>query len=287
LRVLRGRLKAVVVAIFATTILVGIIGPATTLASDPSGLPRFMRAVGHIESGGNYSARNLMSGAYGKYQILPSSWAAWARQYLGDVGAPATPANQEKVAHDKMSGLFRWLGTWRRVAYWWLTGSDRTTGWSDSATRYVTRIMAYYYAVGGALTPVRDKGSTSAKAAAKHFSERSSSIDYNGSWRSASFGRYAGGAVTYASKAGATASFSFTGRRIVWYGPVGPTRGKARVLVDGKLVKTVNLQRGSFSSRKAIFTTHWSSAGRHTLRIEVVATPGRKLVAIDELVVTK
>ena len=50
------------------------------------------------ESGGDYAARNRLSGAYGKYQIMPSSWRAWADRYLGDPNAIPTPANQELVA---------------------------------------------------------------------------------------------------------------------------------------------------------------------------------------------
>ena len=82
-----------------------------------------------------------ISGAYGKYQIMPSNWPAWARQYLGNANAKPTPANQEKVAAGKMTSLYRWLGSWKRVAYWWLTGSSRTTGWSSYAKRYVAKVM--------------------------------------------------------------------------------------------------------------------------------------------------
>ena len=98
MRVLPGCLKAVPVAILATTMLVGVIGPATTLASDPPGLARFMYAMGRVESGGNYYARNATSGAYGKYQIMPASWRAWAGRYLGNSYAKQTPRNQEIVA---------------------------------------------------------------------------------------------------------------------------------------------------------------------------------------------
>ena len=38
-----------------------------------------MNAVGQVESGGRYTARNPISGAYGKYQIMPSNWPSWAR----------------------------------------------------------------------------------------------------------------------------------------------------------------------------------------------------------------
>jgi len=92
--------------------------------------------------------------------------------------------------------------------------------------------------------------------------------------------------VSYSSAAGARAEFTFTGRRIAWYGPVGPTRGRARVLIDGAVAATVDLNRPNFRPRELLYSTTWKTAGRHSLVIEVIATRGQKLVAIDELVMT-
>jgi hypothetical protein len=44
------------------------------------------------ESGGSYTAVNGSSGAYGKYQIIPSTWAA----HCSDLGRD--PAGQERCA---------------------------------------------------------------------------------------------------------------------------------------------------------------------------------------------
>ena len=140
MRVPTGRLKAVLVATFATIILVGVITPGHTRASDPPGLARFMAAVAHVESHGDYAAHNA-SGAYGKYQVMPASWRGWAARYLGSANARPTPANQEIVAASTFRASYASLHSWRRVAYWWLTGSSRTYGWSSVATRYVTRVM--------------------------------------------------------------------------------------------------------------------------------------------------
>ena len=280
MRVLHGRLKAVFAATLATIILVGILAPASTLASDPPGLSRFMYAMGQVESGGNYTARNPTTGAYGKYQIMPSSWRAWASQYLGSAYAPQTAANQELVATAKFKSLFRWLGLWRRVAYWWLTGSDQTSGWSTFATRYVARVMDIYYSTStGAVTLAAPADGV------QRISERSARITYSGSWSSASYGGYAGGAVRYSTKAGSTASFAFIGTKIVWYGPTGPTRGTARVFIDGRYAKTVDLRRSSFSAHVAVYSGSWATAGRHTIKIEVVGTSTHPMVAIDEFVV--
>lgn len=105
---------------------------------------RFMWAMAGQESGWDYYARNTASGAFGKYQIMPFNWPVWAGQYLGDRRADQTPWNQEQVAYGKLRDLYRWLGSWKRVAYWWLTGSseknERT--WSSYARGYVRNIMA-------------------------------------------------------------------------------------------------------------------------------------------------
>jgi hypothetical protein len=278
LRVLSGRRSAVVVAALATILVLTASGSAVFAARTPPGLSRFMNAVGRIESGGNYTARNKVSGAYGKYQIMPSNWPAWAERYLGNAHAKQTPANQEKVARGKFTSLYRSLDSWRRVAYWWLTGSKRTSGWSSYATRYVNKVMRYYKEGVGSGAKAAPRG--------KHVSEKSASIRYTGTWSRARHRGYAGDAVAYATRAGASATLTFTGRKVIWYGPVGPTRGKAQVYVDGTYVKTVNLQRGTFRARSAAFRIGWSTAASHTLTIKVLGTKGHAMVAIDEFVVT-
>lgn len=261
------------ILLFASTASTVVASPA------PAGLSRFMRAIGQVESGGNYNARNSSSGAYGKYQIMPSNWPSWARQYLGDSSAKPTPANQERVAAGKLSGLYHWLDSWRRVAYWWLTGSSQTSGWSDYATGYVERVMKLYKQGGGQDSYVpAPKGRTS--------NERSSAITYTGTWQRASHAGYGGGAVTYAKSKGASAKFSFKGTSVSWYGPLGPTRGKAQVFIDGVYVKTVNLYRSTFDARARIFRFAWSKSNEHTLTIIVAGTSGRPMVAIDDFVVT-
>jgi hypothetical protein len=281
--VLSGRLKAVLVALFATILLIGVIGPATTLAADPPGLARFMYAIGRTESGGSYTARNATSGAYGKYQIIPSSWRAWADRYLGNPRAKQTPENQEFLAAAKFRAAYKSLHTWPRVAYLWLTGSARVSGWSPYATKYVAKVMRYYNSTTDAMLASGARAPAAPKL--QHYPETSAAIAYLGSWRSASHAGYTGDAVRYATDAGATATFTFTGSKVTWFGPVGPTRGKARVTIDGALVKTVDLGAGSFTAHKAVFSNAWAEAGQHTLVIEVAGTAGRPYVAIDELTV--
>jgi hypothetical protein len=134
--------------LFAITALVmsGCERPAAGVGprSDNVTLDRIKLGLGCWESGGRYDIRNPVSGAYGKYQIMPANWPSWARKYLGRGRAKQTAANQELVASGKLEALSTWLKRWDRVLYWWLTGvigRDRTQ-WSDSANRYVDGILA-------------------------------------------------------------------------------------------------------------------------------------------------
>lgn len=97
-------------------------------------LDRFMQALSGQESGGNYTARNSRTGAYGKYQILPSNWPAWAKE-AGIPGAPATPENQEIVARFKIQQYYNTYGNWADVASVWYSGQPLSAFSTDAQTR--------------------------------------------------------------------------------------------------------------------------------------------------------
>jgi hypothetical protein len=246
-----------------------------------------MEAVGQVESGGRYNARNRWSGAYGKYQIMPASWRGWARLYLGNANAPRTPQNQEIVARAKMRALYQWLGDWRRVAHWWLTGSSRSEAlWSTYARRYVAKVMTVYRAVPAMPAVPAPPAEPIVAADRRSYQETHSALVYTNAWREAPYPAYAGRNARWTNETGATALFTFTGRTVAWFGPSGPTRGRANVFIDGQLVGTVDLYALHFRPNTRIFATTFPEAGPHTLGIEVVATKGRSTVAIDQFVVT-
>lgn len=85
-------------------------------------LDSFMDALGQKESTNNYQARNKSSGAYGKYQIMPQYWSAWAQQAGLSPNAPKTPKNQEKVARNRVRKLYEKYGNWADVASVWYSG---------------------------------------------------------------------------------------------------------------------------------------------------------------------
>jgi hypothetical protein len=278
--------RAIALTALMLTIGLAAVGPSAVAAKDPPGLGKFMHAIGKVESGGRYTARNKTSGAYGKYQIMPSNWPSWAKRYLGTSKAKPTPANQERVARGKFTTLYKGLHSWKRVAYWWLTGSSKRTGWSPRARTYVAKVM-HTYVRASARIPGAKGHHPKPSVKRQRVSERSGTVAYTGTWKTARHGAYAGDAVKYATSRGASATFAFTGKGVALYGPLGPTRGKARILIDGKLVKTIDLHRSHFTAHARVFARSWKGSGSHTLTIQVVGTRHHPMVAVDEFVVTR
>ena len=118
--------------------------PAVPLApASAVTIEQFMTGLACIESSGRYSAVNAESGAIGKYQIMPRNWRVWAGRFLDDPAAEPTPDNQELVARIRIERLHANLGSWRRVAYWWLTGRtiQDEERWTEKALGYVDSVM--------------------------------------------------------------------------------------------------------------------------------------------------
>lgn len=118
--------------------------PTAAERSSDISIAHFMTGLACIESSGRYHVVNKSSGAIGKYQIMPRNWRVWAGRVLGSQRAEPTPTNQEIVAHWRIERLYNNRGTWRRVAYWWLTGRsiNNESRWTVKARRYVNRVMA-------------------------------------------------------------------------------------------------------------------------------------------------
>jgi hypothetical protein len=220
------------VAILAAALVISIVPAVRVLAAAPPGLEPFLYALGEVESGGSYTARNATTGAYGKYQILPSNWPTWARLYVGSSTAPQTPPNQEKVAHGKVTALYNWLDSWPVVAHWWLTGSSERNPayWSSYSRTYVQKIISLMKASSGVTTAsggttTRPTSTAWIDSSDRRVSDGSTAITYALGWKLAGYPSYSGHRATYATRTGASATFTFSGNGIAWYGPVGPTRG--------------------------------------------------------------
>jgi hypothetical protein len=242
----------------------------------PVGLTEFMGGLAQVESGGQYDVRNRVSGAYGKYQIMPVNWPAWARRYVGMTKAPTSPRNQERVAAGRLTDLYLAYGAWDRTAYWWLTGKHgpRST-WSRFATHYVDNVMAGY----------RMRRATPPRGGVRLLDDAGGTVRYAGAWRTARHVGYIGGGVHYTKAPGAAVGVRFSGRSITIEGPRGPTRGRVAVYVDGRRLSVVDLRARTFKPRSVLAFVRWPRRGEHWVELRVVRTPGRPYVAIDRMVI--
>ncbi len=107
-------------------------------------------------------------------------------------------------------------------------------------------------------------------------------------WKKSSVSSLYRGSSRYTTTKGAYATMSFKGGAAAYLlTTTGPTRGKVKVYVDGKYVKTVNLYSASTTVRKAIFLKSLKGSGTHTVRLVAAPTSTRKRVDIDGLAVRR
>ncbi|MDQ3871198.1 MAG: S8 family serine peptidase, partial [Chloroflexota bacterium] len=112
-------------------------------------------------------------------------------------------------------------------------------------------------------------------------------IAYGGAWRREVLADARGAAVKYATAAGAWARFTFTGRQVSWAAHRGPTRGSARVYVNGVYLTTVGLWASTAGPRRVVFARVWPDSAQRTVEVRVVGTAGRPRVDIDAFVVLR
>jgi subtilisin family serine protease len=114
--------------------------------------------------------------------------------------------------------------------------------------------------------------------------DRSTAVTYAGTWTKAVYAYSSGGSSTYATRLGARARTTFSGRGIALVAPVGPTRGSAKVYVDGVYRGTVGFRASSGRSRVVMYSTTFGTLGTHT--IELVLT-GSGRVDVDAFVILR
>ncbi|MFE2261971.1 peptidoglycan recognition protein family protein [Streptomyces griseosporeus] len=154
------------------------------------------------------------------------------------------------------------------------TANNRT---SNSGTASTWSLTAYdvagnYRTASAAYTPVILQETSAVKT---------------GTWTARSSTSYLGGKSYSSGSAGASLSWTFTGRSASWVVSRASTSGQAYVYVDGVKVSTIDLKSSSTLYRQAIWTKTWSSSAKHTVKIVVVGTSGRPTITTDGLVYIK
>jgi subtilisin family serine protease len=128
---------------------------------------------------------------------------------------------------------------------------------------------------------------TAPPVTALRYQDTSSRITYSRSWRGYSTSSASGGHTRYATRSGAAATFRFTGRGFALIAPKGPTRGSARLYVDGVYISTVSLNRSSTSPRVVVAGRSWSTSAAHSVKLVVVGTARHPRFDIDAFAVLR
>lgn len=92
------------------------------MADSLEGLEAFMTAIISQESGGNSTARNPDSGAYGLFQFMPATYRNAAKLAGVSAAWPPSEENQRAAARALMTSYFNRFGNWRDVAISWYGG---------------------------------------------------------------------------------------------------------------------------------------------------------------------
>jgi hypothetical protein len=105
---------------------------------------------------------------------------------------------------------------------------------------------------------------------------------YAGAWASASAADFSGGSVKQSSTAGASVTYTFSGRAVAVMATLRPTNGQVQVWVDGTLAATVSTA-GATTYRQVVWSRGWSGYASHTIKLVVVGTATGPKVELDAL----
>jgi beta-N-acetylhexosaminidase len=118
----------------------------------------------------------------------------------------------------------------------------------------------------------------------RRIQERDSAIRYRGGWQLTADQLASGDGLASSTRAGATATFTFTGSSVSWVAVRGPARGSAAVYVDGTFAGKVSLHSTARHDRSVVFARSWSASGAHRIRVVNLGTSGHPRVDVDAFV---
>jgi subtilisin family serine protease len=238
-----------------------------------------------LDEGLTTSGRRL-NARYALDVTAPSAPAVRVRAKLGStIGSSSTAMAITWSASTDASGIESYRVRVRKTGTTtWTTIAGATT------SRSAVAVLAYSQAYELQVT-ARDRGAnsttTTLAVTPKRYSESSSRATYTGAWSLVTSTRYQGGKARATTTAGRKVRYDITGRSIAWVAATGPTRGSARIWVDGVYVASVSLHASSTSYRKVVWSRSWSSSGPHSVTFVVSGTSGHPRVDVDAMIVAR
>jgi hypothetical protein len=111
--------------------------------------------------------------------------------------------------------------------------------------------------------------------------QSSGALAWTGSWTAEANPTASNGWVKRTTAAGASVSYSFSGRAVAWVTTLRPDAGAVQVWIDGALAATVDTQADAVTARQVVFSRTWSGYGSHTIRLVNLATAGQPRADLD------
>jgi hypothetical protein len=165
-------------------------------------------------------------------------------------------------------------GTWRRVA---------TIGPTARSYTHKT-VPGHYYRYRVAAMDAAGNWSSWVTLANVHVrSVQDGSLGYKGTWYRSSASASFGGTARYSYTTGAAARVYLTAKQYALVAPMSPTRGYARIYIDGVRVATVSLYRSSLSSRRIVWVGNFPTARQRLIEVKVLRGDGRARVDVDAI----
>ena len=182
------------------------------------------------------------------------------------------------VARYELSRSTNGGSTWTSVSTSIATAGTDQTLFSSGTVRYRTRAVdlagnVSAWATGPTVTP-------------RLIQPSSATVAFARTWTTSSSSSYSGGSVRAATTAGASASYTFTGRSIGLVTTRSTSRGSVRIYVNGVYQATVSLY-GATSFRYVPWQKTWTTSATRTIKLVVVGTPGRPRFDLDAFIVAK
>jgi len=206
---------------------------------------------------------------------------AWSLPFGGSLSGGLAPVHLAWSGADATSGVARY------------ELSQRTDGgtWVPTSTTATTTVRNLYgHSYQFAVRAIDKAGNTGAWAFGPVFkiggvSQAYSAVHYTGTWASSTSPTWWGGTAKSSSKAGSTASYTFTGRSIGWVSLKATNRGKAQVFVNGVLKATVDLYSATTQKQTVVWSINYATSASRTVTIKVLGTAGRPRVDVDGFIV--
>ena len=221
----------------------------------------------------------------GTIDMTPATWSQGPLAFaIGTVGA-TVPVRLTWSASDGESGIaevsHNWNCTGSDSGSWMLPGTATTV----VKALHLNATCTQYYVLpingsGIQTGPLGPQPTITVKA----IQGTTTGLVYGKTWGTQTSSSFLGGSTRYATAAGATFTYTFTGRAIGFVTTKAPNRGKAEVWVDGKKLAVLDLKATKATYRQLVWQKVWGSAGKHVVRIKVLGTAGRPRVDADAFV---